>query len=68
MAKPYSGLTIRLLKNRLAMKPVITIIVKTPSKPGPGVKQRPEIIPKQNGRPIRRKGISLFSTVCSDED
>jgi hypothetical protein len=33
----------------------------------PGLKKRPDIIPRQTGKPIRRKGISLFSTVRSYE-
>jgi len=31
----------------------------------PGIIYRPEITPKDNGRTIRRNGISLWSTVCS---
>jgi len=34
----------------------------------PGAKYKPEIMPRQTGITIRRKGISLFSTPCSFRD
>jgi hypothetical protein len=53
------------LKNRLNTNPEIIIIQALTRKVISGLKYRPEIIPKHNGRPIRRNGISLCSTVCS---
>lgn len=43
----------------LNKKPENRIIKVTDRKIGSGLKYKPEIIPAQNGRPIRRKGISL---------
>jgi hypothetical protein len=53
------------VKRRLAGNPIIKIIITVTRKAIPGSKYRPEMIPAQKGRPIRRNGISLCSTVCS---
>jgi hypothetical protein len=39
--------------------------IETARKKMPGFKYRPAIIPMQIGRPILRKGNSLFSTVAA---
>jgi hypothetical protein len=54
-----------LLKNRLNENPEKMIIEAITRKVVSGLIYRPEIIPIHNGRPIRRNGISLCSTVRS---
>jgi hypothetical protein len=63
--KPKTWFVWYLLKNRLNTNPEIMIIQALTRKVISGLKYRPEIIPIHNGRPIRRNGISLCSTVCS---
>jgi hypothetical protein len=55
------------LKKRLNRRPAEIIAEDKTRKVMSGLKKRPEIIPAHNGRPIRRNGISLCSTVCGVE-
>lgn len=64
---PNNMLSRYFVKRRLAVKPENKTTVAVTRKMVPGSINRPEMIPAQNARPIRRNGISLCSTVCSYE-
>jgi len=65
MEKPNKRLVWYLLKKRLIMNPEQIMTAIRNRKRISGLIQRPEIIPAHKGRPIRRNGISLCSTVRS---
>ena len=56
-----------LLRKRLAVNPAIIINPEEKRNILPGWRNNPDNIPAQNGTIILRKGISLFSTSCSNE-
>jgi len=56
-----------LLKKGLNENPEIIIIPAIMRRAVSGYIKRPEVIPAQRGKQILRNGISLFSTVFSDE-
>ena len=53
------------LENRLAVNPDIIITATVTRNTVSGFIYRPEMTPPHNGKPIRRNGISLCSTVRS---
>jgi hypothetical protein len=64
-AAPKIILVMLLLKKNDSINPDMAAIIRIMHECKPGCIYVPEIMPKHNGRQIRRNGISLVSTVCS---